>query len=102
MKSYKEYPKRAIGYSDISSLIVRSPEGVGEIYFGSDGSYTAYIVDGDAEIGSHYKEVYQCKRKLKIYDDDECTARIFGDDIRVYRAGEKGIIIQTINYKGEE
>lgn len=64
--------------------------------FGEDGSYMAYVVDEDAEIGAHYKKVADFKHWLKIYDDDELTYRINAQEINIYRAGDFGCIIQTI------
>lgn len=64
--------------------------------FGEDGSYMAYVVDEDAEIGAHYKKVADFKHWLKIYDDDELTYRVNAQEINIYRAGDFGCIIQTI------
>lgn len=94
MKSYKEYEKRNIGASDIASLILSSPEKVEYINFGEDGLYSAYIVDEKAEIGSHYKKVFECEYWLKIYDDFDLTLSLHGSKINVYRAGNFGCIIQ--------
>ena len=98
-KSYKEYDTRFIGASDIASLTLRSPEGAAVLNFGQDGGYSAYLVDEDAEIGSHYKEVYSCTKWLWIFDDTERSARFRSDIIKVYRAGEFGCIIQRIGRK---
>lgn len=101
MKSYKQYPTKSLGGSDIAALICVGcgPEGLNPfvLRFGGDGSYQAYIVDKDAEIGSHYTCVYTCKAWMKIYDDDGLVFDTNADEIRVYQAGEYGTIIQTID-----
>lgn len=95
-KSYKDYDVRFIGASDMASLTLRSPNGVAALNFGQDGGYTAYIVDENAVIGSHYTEVYSCQRWLWVFDDTERSARFKADTIKIYRAGEFGCIIQLI------
>lgn len=97
MKNYRDYEKQFIGDSDIASLTMRSPEGADVLNFGIDASYEAYIVDGDTEIGSHYKLVYECEGWLKIYDDMGFFVKFNGKSIKVYRAGEIGCIIQVID-----
>lgn len=93
-----------LGESDIASLTLRGgldqdgqlkqPE---ILKLGSDGSYMAYFVESnEIEIPSHYTEVYQCNSWLWIYDDREKTKEINADLIKVYRAGEFGILIQAI------
>lgn len=100
MKNYKEYEKRFIGSSDIAALILVGCDENGlktsTLDFGEDGSYMAYVVDEDAEIGAHYKKVADFKHWLKIYDDDELTYRVNAQEINIYRAGDFGCIIQTI------
>lgn len=100
MKNYKEYEKRFIGASDIAALILVGCDENGlktsTLDFGEDGSYMAYVVDEDAEIGAHYKKVADFKHWLKIYDDDELTYRVNAQEINIYRAGDFGYIIQTI------
>lgn len=102
MKSYKEFPKSFIGYSDIASLIMAGyKEGQGvvteKLNFGEDGSYKAYIVNGkDVAVGSHYKKVAEFDGWLKIYDDDGLAIKYKANKIIVYRAGEMGCIVQLI------
>nr|DAU66757.1 MAG TPA: hypothetical protein [Caudoviricetes sp.] len=96
MKNYKNYNTQFIGSSDIASLTLRSPEDSYILNFGEDNAYTAYIVDENAEIGSHYVLKFECKNWLKIYDDDSLTAKFEGKEIKVYRAKEMGCIIQII------
>ena len=66
------------------------------IHFGSDGVYSAYIVDQEAEIGEHYKKVYSFTDWLKIYDDEGLAFDVCGKEINIYRAAEMGCIIQVI------
>lgn len=100
MKSYKEYEKRSLGGSDMAALIMvgSSDEGVKTdlLKFGEDGGYSAYLVDGEAEIGAHYSKVATFTHWITIYDDDSCVFRSRGREINVYRAGEFGCIIQVI------
>ena len=105
MKTYKDFEKQYIGDSDIASLILAGyVEGKGldlkELHFGQDGSYSAYIVEGDeVEIGSHYNIVTEFNSWMKIYDDERLTKSFHADKIIVYRAMEMGCIIQLINKK---
>lgn len=62
MKSYKDFEKEFIGDSDIATLIMlgydsKEKDGLllKKLNFGEDGNYRAYIVEGQAEIGSHYE-----------------------------------------------
>lgn len=107
MKTYKDFEKIPLGYSDIATLIVvgccewdkkrHSCLRIDEIHFGGDGFYEAYLVtDKDAKIGEHYEKVYECDSWLKIYDDD---TRVFDSDYKynrfeIYRAANYGMIIK--------
>ena len=101
-KSYKDFPLQQLGCSDIASLTFRTPMYSFPVNFGKDGSYSAYMIEGDAEIGAHYELVKEVGNAgwLKVYDDEGLT---FKSDIhnacytlRVYRAGEMGCIIQFL------
>jgi len=99
--NYKEYDKISLGYSDIAALVmVGYKPRIGAVpqmlNFGEDSHYSAYLVDGEAEIGSHYTLIAEYYTWLKIYDDDDLVARFDGTTIRVYRAGEMGCIIQVV------
>lgn len=116
-KSYKSYPKRFIGWSDIARLTVVASEGFHGLEFGEDGCYSAYIVDENAEIGDHYDLVFTEHHWIWIFSDydvndvnctdenDDCyyehiahgRAIFEGKTINVYRAGMMGCIIQIIN-----
>lgn len=96
MKSYRDFWNRYIGMSDIASLTLRFPLEAKILNFGEDNAYRAYIVEGEAEIGSHYKLVAEGTHWLKVYDDQGLTAEFDAKTIRVYRAAEMGCIIQLI------
>ena len=102
MKTYKDFEKQYIGCSDIASLILagcNEKKGLSlkELHFGGDGSYQAYIVEEEAEIGSHYRKVAEFSTWMKIYDDEGLVKLFKGKKIIVYRAAEMGCIIQIIN-----
>lgn len=105
MKNYKSYPMITIGASDIASLILAGPGDTGlklvELPFGEDGSYRAYMVDEAAEIGSHYRMVAEFGSWLRIYDDTGLAYEVAAKAIRVFRAGERGCIIQTIERRAD-
>ncbi len=101
MKNYKEFEQRFIGNSDISTLILvgcNGEEGLKteQLHFGEDGSYKAYIVNSETEIGSHYMKVATFNHWLKIYDDEGLTYGVEAEAINIYRAGSFGCIIQII------
>lgn len=106
MKNYRDFDKEYIGSSDIASLTFRAGHDVFPVDFGGDGSYYAYIVRGEAEIGEKYTLVHESKFIwLRIYDDIERTFEDSCynakpedryDTIRVYRAGARGCIIQFL------
>ena len=103
MRSYKSYESSYIGDSDIAALILVGMAN-GDLQpkvlnFGEDGRYSAYIVDEDAEIGSHYEKQYEFTTWMTIYDDDTCVHTYHAEKIIVYRAGDFGCIIQLIHKK---
>lgn len=95
--NYKSYEKKHIGSSDIASLTLRFPSETKILNFGGDGSYHAYIVDENAEIGSHYTLEVSGNYWLKIYDDNGLSFEASAEEIRIYSAGSYGCIIQLIN-----
>lgn len=100
MRSYKEFDKVRIGCSDIATLILVGCEENGikteQLHFGEDGSYEAYVIEGDADIGEHYRKVAAFSHWMKIYDDEVKTFDVIAKEVNVYRAGEFGCIIQVI------
>lgn len=101
MRNYKEFEQQFIGGSDIATLILvghRGEKGLKTmpLYFGEDGSYKAYIVDAETEIGSHYRKVETFNHWLKIYDDERLTYKVYAKEINIYRAGDFGCIIQVV------
>lgn len=99
MKNYKDYPSVSLGYSDIARLIVDSPAKLSWLKFGGDNEYYAYLVDEEAEIGDHYSLEFEAEYWIQIYDDRGLTFKVYADQIKVYRAGNYGCIIQTIGRK---
>ena len=95
-KYYKDYEVKLLGSSDIASLILAGADGVSYLDFGSDGSYSAYVVDDNAIIGEHYKLIASFDYWLRVYDDEGLTATFKASKINVYRAGDFGCIIQLI------
>lgn len=120
MKNYKKYEKAYIGGSDVSALTVTA---FGEsgltaniLRFGSDGEYHAYIVDDECEIPSHYAlalhvspyaaEFHGLDGSVthgtpsgwaKIYDDSGLVYEArFTNGLNIYRAGERGCIVQIL------
>lgn len=96
---YKDYPRVNIGTSDIAALTVRSQHNLFNLTFGGDDTYRAYIVDDKAEIGEHYKLVFEGETWIKIYDDNELTFDFhsYGSKIKIFRSGDYGIILQFLN-----
>ena len=96
METYKNLRKRFIGYSDIASLTIRSCDKVAALDFAYEGSYYAYVVEGEVEIPPQYVPVFDGSFWLKIFDDSELAFRFYGraySKVTVYRAGETGCII---------
>ncbi len=106
MRDYHDYERIYLGYSDIASLTIVGPRDFKDdqmgslaesLYFGIDGDYYAYIVDGDAEIGGHYKLVQTCEVWMKVYDDEGLVKTFRAPKINIYRAGDAGCIIQKLD-----
>lgn len=98
MKDYHEYPKQFIGSSDIASLLIRTPLECRVLDFGGDGEYSAYVVDKDAEIGSHYQKIMTAKGWAWIYSDLARVCKFEGDEINIYRSGGYGCVVQILNF----
>lgn len=108
MKNYKDYEMVYLGASDISCLSFRSCGEIKNLDFGSDGVYWAYLVDKHCKIPDHYdlkihfRPDEYGKRWLWVYDDRTRTFMTeFANEIKIYRAGDFGIIIQLLNYDTE-
>lgn len=103
MKRYDDFDKYPIGGSDIAALLLSGPSGPSEpltakyINFGEDGEYSAYIVEGEAEIGTHYSLVAEFYNWMNVYDDDSLAVDFKAPHIKVFRAGERGCIIQLLD-----
>lgn len=100
MKGHHEYEKRFIGASDIGALVVVgwTQEGTKTemLNFGEDGSYSAYVVDADAEIPESYELVMEFESWVKIYDDSELMFVASGRTIKIFRRGIWGCIIRIV------
>lgn len=100
MKNYKEYEKVCFGESDIATLIFVgfSDDGlkIHPVHFGGDDAYFGRIVDEDTDIPEHYSLEAEFTNWLTVYDDDTATIKLHGDVIKVYTAGEYGVMIQVI------
>lgn len=111
MKSYKDFEKIYIGYSDVAALTIQvcGDDGISAfpIFFGSDGGYSAYFVDAPAEIGGHYKLIKTVEfcSWFKVFDDEGKTFyhrldwKTHQNVLKIWRAGEYGIIFQ-LDYEG--
>ncbi len=100
-KNYKDCKKIPMGYSDIAALVLvgcREDKGAMTelLNFGSDGNYSAYIALEDTEIPEHYRHIASFNHWLKIYDDSERIISLSAQTIKVYRAGDFGMILQLI------
>ena len=103
MKDHHSYDKKYVGGSDIAALTCLSISNDGLIpelvRFGSDGEYMAYVVDAECSIPASYELTisHDGRGWMKLYDDDakEFEAR-FENGFRIFRRGERGIIIQVL------
>lgn len=104
MSYYKDYAKTYIGASDCARLILEGCDKREEVNqkikferleFGEDGSYSAYIVDEDCEIPSHYEKKCIFYDFVKIIDDFEISEKLYGEEITFYTAGDFGCLIQV-------
>ena len=93
MKTYKDFPRVHLGDSDIAQLLCRNYQNIQPLKFGGDNSYKAYFVNEEIDLPGHYSHVGTWNTWLWIYDDEGRTAKIQGDVIEIYRAGEMGCII---------
>lgn len=103
MKPYDEYEMRDIGVSDVAALTLVGFNGKEVeshvLKFEGDGSYRAYIVDENAEIGTHYTKEAAFESWMRVYDDLGLTWEGYAQRINVFRAGDYGCIIQHIGAK---
>ena len=100
--NYRIYPSMSIGESDIAAVIMAGPteDGLKAEYlkFSKDGDYLAHIIDGNAKgYEGHYELIATLRNWLKFYDDEELVIGFKADEIKVYRAGEMGCIVQLID-----
>lgn len=103
-KSYKDFQKVPLGGSDKAQLTLiggdkRLMPETFTLNFGEDNDYSAYLVEGECQIGDHYELWKEFRGYMSIYDDTGVVANYrvgVNGLIRVYRAGEMGCIIQLL------
>ena len=96
MKTYKDFEKMYIGYSDIASLTIRACGCVDMLNFGGDNRYYAYIVNEEIEMPKHYTKTHEFKNWIKIYDDEKLTFNVKAEKIEIYQSGSYGCIIKLL------
>lgn len=95
MGFYKDRAYR-LGDSDIASLTVRFPMEAQVLHLGEDGAYKGYVVfNEETTIPDHYQKVLSGKVWCRIYDDYDLVMVVHGENIDIYRAGERGILIHA-------
>ena len=93
MKSYKEYEKFHFGSTDIASILIRRCNDTPiEASVASDGVCFGYIVDEEAEIGSHYTKVCDANNWIMVYGDTGRVANLFADKIEVWSCSNTFIV----------
>lgn len=85
----------SLGYSDIATLILSSVYSLERLSLGGDGYYRVHIIDERTPAPEHYTLHSKHRYWLKVYDDRECMLHIDAKNIRVYRAGDYGILIRV-------
>ena len=87
--------------TDYGVLVMAGIDGSGklsvqplEIGLKSGEAAKAVIAAGSETVPEHYSHVATFHRFLKIYDDNELAKKYWGKEIRVFRAGRTGVLIQ--------
>lgn len=115
IKKYKDFgTKHYVGFSDIATLSLigcklaeerTSVYGEGLkckfIAFGEDGDYDCYIISDHIEVPLHYAKVETFASWVRIVDDQEVMYTLDSNYIDVYRAGERGFLIQLRSNQSE-
>lgn len=101
-KHYKEYDKIFIAETDIATIKILTSYRYDEIPTGIDGFFGAYLVDNQAIIGEHYKNILTIDETyfLIIADEYSMNQKFEFDNkktIKIYNAGNFGYIIQIID-----
>lgn len=98
---YKENTIYFFGSSDIAALIVYGKQGkefkAHVLEMGKDGNYKAYKITEEYAIPDHYKLDIEFDDIAIFYDDEGIFSKISAEKIKIYRAGQMGLLIQTIN-----
>ena len=90
-----------LGYSEISTLTVRSRDKLYNLSFGASGDYTAHLVRNAKNIPQKYTKKFTAIGWAWIYDDTERTAKLAADKIEFYRADKFGCMINLITIRSE-
>lgn len=96
MKTYKDFPRVFIGYSDRSDLVLRSYNEVKFLGFDHEDNYYAYFVTEPIDIsklGPEFRHVMSCKSTLWVYDDESRTASFDAPEISVFITNDDICII---------
>ncbi len=96
MKTYKDFPRVFIGYSDRSDLVLRSCGEVKFLGFDHEDNYYAYFVTEPIDIsrlGPEFRRALSCRSVLWIYDDLERTVCIDAPKIDVYITNDDVCVI---------
>jgi len=106
MKNYKDFEKRLLGSTDIATLKVITNSENYELATGMDSSFSAYWIEGDAEIGEHYNLLKKFENVTWLVIGDEINLNIvetYSDgaiftpkEVRIYNSGYHGYIIQVL------
>lgn len=105
MKNYRDFDKVHMGETDIATILlsytINGTEKTFEIATGEDSRFSAYYIEGEAEIGSHYNLIFEaeCVNKASFSDEDGENSKFEYDEektIRLYRAGVHGFILQVL------
>lgn len=96
------YIKVDLGFSDEACLVVESLKEdynikLDLLRFEEDGNYYAYLCDEKVDIPDFYELVFEGKHWIRIYDNEGLTFTFDGDDIKIYRAYNRGCMIVISN-----
>lgn len=91
-----------VGQSDVACLTLVGVNICGItaeiLHMGVNGSYNAHYTDDVDSIPQHYTLVKKFRKWLSVFDDEGLKAKVKGEQILVFRAGQRSIYI----YAGKE
>lgn len=97
---YKSCTKENLGVTDVATLIALTEDKADIIELGIDGDINAYMANEYTEIPSHYTHTKTYTDEVSFLDAELNSLTIKADEIKVYRCGNAGLIIQSIGLKG--